>query len=51
VGGVVFEDANVELVLADPRLVSHVPADHRPRGRPEMSNRSAWRPRPSRSRI
>jgi NADPH:quinone reductase len=26
VGGVVFEDANAELVLADPRLVSHVPA-------------------------
>ena len=24
--GVVFEDANAELVLADPRLVSHVPA-------------------------
>ena len=26
VGGVVFEDANAELVLADPRLVSQVPA-------------------------
>jgi NADPH:quinone reductase-like Zn-dependent oxidoreductase len=26
VGGVVFQDANAELVLADPRLVSHVPA-------------------------
>ena len=25
-GGVVFEDANAELVLADPCLVSHVPA-------------------------
>ncbi|HLH59804.1 MAG TPA: zinc-binding dehydrogenase [Streptosporangiaceae bacterium] len=27
VGGVVFEDAHAELVLADPRLVSHVPAE------------------------
>jgi NADPH:quinone reductase len=27
VGGVVFEDAYAELVLADPRLVSHVPAE------------------------
>jgi NADPH:quinone reductase-like Zn-dependent oxidoreductase len=26
VGGAVFEDANAELVLADPRLVGHVPA-------------------------
>ena len=27
VGGVVFEDAYAEIVLADPRLVSHVPAE------------------------
>jgi NADPH:quinone reductase-like Zn-dependent oxidoreductase len=27
VGGVVFEDAHAELVLADPRLVSHVPPE------------------------